>query len=715
MKGDDVNMAYTREQLKEDITENFKKHEHIKVTFDDNLSKVIIADRKNKIYGVFSDEDSREMWNEELCDRVASNLDKVAVDIRNFYKHNVGETPNMHAASPEASNMSLKIVINDKKILNYDLFDENIEPLNERQKMGIIREHESEKEKESSLENTARRITRNAKLNNTPENEVKEQIYELVKKYTLVENSIPDKTQGTFPWEKIGKTHSIENPSDISEAARDFPEVAKNYKKEQEKFDTPSEKSVDFLTKTTSEKDVEVENRTNESFNKVIDDILNVSDGNRAKAIVSIQREGKSKNVGFLGKDDRTLLQDIAHNAKKLGIPKLSEDIAREFSNSIVEYASIAGKENKTKEDIDIQKSSRITLLMEDDKKNFESGSMFAEFAKDYIERNVSVEKYKDGYKASYTSPSEKEVVITVPLKFETSFEDTFKTLSDTMKELPEDINRSVIARFPDGSSYDYSSRPPREMDDIVYRNTDSITATHGDSFATVFITRKGNPTMTFNTNDNVHMEEEGKTLYELRDKFVEDLAKNSEKEIPYEITISEDKPEKAVIIHDIPNQAVHYIEMDTFDKMSIKYDGARKNQEAQSYMDNILKGEVTTAQDAFNVAIRCDGKNSVVVKPSNGGNIDGSPITRKLVALDMLRHNLENNSSLLINIVPEESRPTDMIRVSNGEIVQELNPDNRDYSYQRKEIENICETSRKMVGKRIDDMDKGSNDDIDK
>ena len=205
MKGDDINMAYTREQLKEDITENFKKHEHIKVTFDDNLSKVIIADRKNKIYGVFSDEDSREMWNEELCDRVASNLDKVAVDIRNFYKHNVGETPNMHAASPEASNMSLKIVINDKKILNYDLFDENIEPLNERQKMGIIREHESEKEKESSLENTARRITRNAKLNKTPENEVKEQIYELVKKYTLVENSIPDKTQGAFPWEKIGK------------------------------------------------------------------------------------------------------------------------------------------------------------------------------------------------------------------------------------------------------------------------------------------------------------------------------------------------------------------------------------------------------------------------------------------------------------------------------------------------------------------------------
>ena len=123
----------------------------------------------------------------------------------------------------------------------------------------------------------------------------------------------------------------------------------------------------------------------------------------------------------------------------------------------------------------------------------------------------------------------------------------------------------------------------------------------------------------------------------------------------------------------------------------------------------------MTTAQDAFNVAIRCDGKNSVVVKPSNGDNIDGSPITRKLVALDMLRHNLENNSSLLINIVPEESRPTDMIRVSNGEIVQELNPDNRDYSYQRKEIENICETSRKMVGKRIDDMDKGSNDSIDK
>ena len=80
-----------------------------------------------------------------------------------------------------------------------------------------------------------------------------------------------------------------------------------------------------------------------------------------------------------------------------------------------------------------------------------------------------------------------------------------------------------------------------------------------------------------------------------------------------------------------------------------------------------------------------------------------------------MLRHNLENNSSLLINIGPEESRPTDMIRVSNGEIVQELNPDNRDYSYQRKEIENICETSRKMVGKRIDDMDKGSNDGIDK
>ena len=144
-----------------------------------------------------SDTDKASLWNEEICDRMVSNMYKINNEIEKFYSLNVGREPVIKYLPENSENMSLKISLDGKREFSYDLLSENIEVLNERQKMGIMRDEINEARKEESLERTVRRISRNAEEKGVTEEEVKNQIYEVFKKYEAVEKARVDSKNGS--------------------------------------------------------------------------------------------------------------------------------------------------------------------------------------------------------------------------------------------------------------------------------------------------------------------------------------------------------------------------------------------------------------------------------------------------------------------------------------------------------------------------------------
>lgn len=129
-------MAYDRKQLEEDILENLNKYSDrgIKAVFGEKNTVITIEDTGMKAY--LSNTDKASLWDEEIADRMISNMDKIHKEIKRFYEYNVGRGANMKCVQSDSENISLKINIDGDRELSYDLFEENLTVLNERQKNG---------------------------------------------------------------------------------------------------------------------------------------------------------------------------------------------------------------------------------------------------------------------------------------------------------------------------------------------------------------------------------------------------------------------------------------------------------------------------------------------------------------------------------------------------------------------------------------------------
>ena len=679
-------MAYDKKMLEEDIIANLSKYDNeITVTFEEK--NTIIELQNTGMTAYLSDTDKASLWNEEICDRMVSNMYKINNEIEKFYSLNVGREPVIKYLPENSENMSLKISLDGKREFSYDLLSENIEVLNERQKMGIMRDEINEARKEESLERTVRRISRNAEEKGVSEEEVKTQIYEVFKKYEAVEKARADsKTEAEINWDDIGDNHDVENPSDISKVPVEK-EIKHEYAKVLQKF---SDKSLNNELKDVMSND---KNTTKES--KIIGVTLY---DNLEKDLEPLT--GTYRGTIIITNDiDRLTLQNITDNGIRLGIETLSEDLSKSFSNDVREYLSLSQKMDKTQEDIEILNANKITRLLSENDLQKEENSIFQVYSKDFLKNNLAIEKLDNGEVAKYTGGREDRVVAIVPLKESENFNITFNLLNDTMKKLPEDVTtRSVRAIMDDGTAYEYSSRSSKNAEKDTYRNTDSITALDGESFNTLYITRNGNPTATFNTNDNKLMRGTIKPLGMLRDEFQKTLPERTDKIIPNEITVVNDKTNNATIVHDIPNDSIHCINNATFDKLSIKYDGARKNQEAQAYLEQVLNNEVTSLDDAINVALSCDGKNSVILKPSDTNNLENNIIMQKFLANDAYKSVIKGGNDTTIGIVVDEKTPDSIIRIKDGEIVQHTNQEalsNIEYTEKVNKLSDMLDTAK--------------------
>lgn len=698
-------MAYDRKQLEEDILENLNKYSDrgIKAIFGEKNTVITIEDTGMTAY--LSNTDKASLWDEEITDRMISNMDKIHKEIERFYEYNVGRGANMKCVPSDSENMSLKINIDGERELSYDLFEENLTVLNERQKMGIMRDELNAAKKEKSFERTVRRITRNAEEKGMNEEDIKEQIYELMKKFEIVDKAKTEiKSDEEVDWDKVGDMHDVENPSDISEVPVKT-EVKEAYTKIIQKFSDNSMKK--------ELKDIMVKN---DNFSKE-------SSLTATKLYDKLEEDLEPLSGTYIGtititEDiDRFTLQNITDNGMKLGIATLSEDLSKSFSNDMREYLALIQKNDKTNADIDMLDSNKISRMITRNPLEEGKTSIFQAYAEDFLKNNLSIEKIENGEIAKYTGGRDDRAVAIVPLKDNTDFEMTFNLLNDTMKKLPDDVTeKTVRAVMDNNTAYEYTSRTSRNAKEGVYSNTNSITAIEDESFATMYVTRNGNPTRTFNTNDNEFMKVTVKPLTKLRDEFEKDIRENSGKIIPDDIIIIQDRQNNATVIHDVPNEAIHCINNETLDKLSVKYDGSRKNQVAQKYLDTILEGNIRGLDDAINIALACDGKTSVVLKPSNTENLEKNPVMEKVMKNDIYKSLITGSNTTTINIVLNEKNGQDMVRINDGDIVQHTNPEAlSDVKYAdnigklEKMIDKITESTKEYIEKQknVENIDK--------
>lgn len=698
-------MAYDRKQLEEDILENLNKYSDrgIKAVFGEKNTVITIEDTGMTAY--LSNTDKASLWDEEIADRMISNMDKIHKEIERFYEYNVGRGANMKCVPSDSENISLKINIDGNRELSYDLFEENLTVLNERQKMGIMRDELNAVRKEESFERTVRRITRNAEEKGISEEDVKGQIYELMKKFEIVDKAKTEvKSDEEVDWDKVGDTHDVDNPSDVSEVPVKT-EVKEAYTKILQKFSDNSMKKElkDIMIKNDNfSKESSV--MATKLYNKLEEDLEPLS--------------GTYIGTIAITEDiDRFTLQNIADNGMKLGIATLSEDLSKSFSNDMREYLALIQKNDKTNADIDMLDSNKISRMITRNPLEEGKTSIFQAYAEDFLKNNLSIEKIENGEIAKYTGGRDDRAVAIVPLKDNTDFEMTFNLLNDTMKKLPDDVTeKTVRAVMDNNTAYEYTSRTSRNEKEGIYSNTDSITAIEDESFATMYVTRNGNPTRTFNTNDNEFMKITVRPLTKLRDEFEKDIRENSGKIVPNNIIIIQDKQNNATVIHDVPNEAIHCINNETLDKLSVKYDGSRKNQAAQKYLDAHLEGNIRGLDDAINIALACDGKTSVVLKPSDTENLEKNPVMEKVMKNDVYKSLITGNNTTTINIVLNEKNGQDMVRINDGNIVQHTNPEAMsDIKYAdnigklEKMIDKITESTKEYIEKQknVEDIDK--------
>lgn len=682
MKGCVCAMAYTKEQRNNDIIENFETYADYSIEFKkdvDGKDCLILTDDKTGLQAGFSEENLIYLATEDYCDTVVKNMGKVSKDINSLYARNNAKCePIMTARIDEPIKLddltSMKLNLNGSHTFSYDLLSEDFKPLPDRIKETLTREIlteniniEKEPVKIKSVGDDGKPLT--------PEQEAKEIENVLGKIEPFNKNDIEEQKEAAeflYPTKENSRFDVNKNELDVTQflttayADTDFDLVAEKFNHKKQGFSDLPEISPDIKVFSNTDRDVFV-------------------------------------------------LANADASASKYGLHGIGDKIQSQFEKDYTQYAILSNKQNKTDEDLQVLASNKFAKAINE---KDPAMSTFEKYVADYVKDNIDIRKINDVDAVKFTDIHRSIAVAKVDF-YDYSLDEVVNSVNKYSKLFPDVDDKVIIMENEDGTQFEYkSAKTVKTGKDDLYRNTDTISFIdkNDDTFATMYITRSGNPTMTVNTNNNELLKEHFSDLKTLRNAIFKDMQGQS-LDFPDDVTINE--VGKEIFITDKEAQMVHYIDSDTMNKSHISYKN-KNNAPAQEYVESQFYS-ITSLEDYGKLARMTTGVNAVEIKPFEiNDRVASIPVFKEIVGKDLKEHALQDKaelkkSKMTVNVVlDDKDNYNSRLRLRDGISVNaNLLPD---YKEEISSVEYSTQGLRREMKKELQyEKAKDSKDEADK
>lgn len=682
MKGCVCAMAYTKEQRNNDIIKNFETYADYSIEFKkdvDGKDCLILTDDKTGLQAGFSEENLIYLATEDYCDTVVKNMGKVSKDINSLYARNNAKCePIMTARIDEPIRLddltSMKLNLNGSHTFSYDLLSEDFKPLPDRIKETLTREIlteniniEKEPIKIKSAGDDGKPLT--------PEQEAKEIENVLGKIEPFNKNDIEEQKEAAeflYPTKENSGFDVNKNELDVTQflttayADTDFELVAEKFNHKKQGFSDLPEISPDIKVFSNTDRDVFV-------------------------------------------------LANADASASKYGLHGIGDKIQSQFEKDYTQYAILSNKQNKTDEDLQVLASNKFAKAINE---KDPAMSTFEKYVADYVKDNIDIRKINDVDAVKFTDIHRSIAVAKVDF-YDYSLDEVVNSVNKYSKLFPDVDDKVIIMENEDGTQFEYkSAKTVKTGKDDLYRNTDTISFIdkNDDTFATMYITRSGNPTMTVNTNNNELLKEHFSDLKTLRNAIFKDMQGQS-LDFPDDVTINE--VGKEIFITDKEAQMVHYIDSDTMNKSHISYKN-KNNAPAQEYVDSQFYS-ITSLEDYGKLARMTTGVNAVEIKPFEiNDSVASIPVFKEIVGKDLKEHALQDKaelkkSKMTVNVVlDDKDNYNSRLRLRDGISVNaNLLPD---YKEEISSVEYSTQGLRREMKKELQyEKAKDSKDEADK
>ena len=682
MKGCVCAMAYTKEQRNNDIIENFEVYADYSIEFKkdvDGKDCLILTDDKTGLQAGFSEENLIYLATEDYCDTVIKNMGKVSKDINSLYARNNAKCePIMTARIDEPIRLddltSMKLNLNGSHTFSYDLLSEDFKPLPDRIKETLTREILTEN---INIEKEPVRIKTVGDDGKplTPEQEAKEIENVLGKIEPFNKNDIEEQKEAAeflYPTKENSGFDVNKNELDVTQflttayADTDFDLVAEKFNHKKQGFSDLPEISPDIKVFSNTDRDVFV-------------------------------------------------LANADASASKYGLHGIGDKIQSQFEKDYTQYAILSNKQNKTDEDLQVLASNKFAKAINE---KDPAMSTFEKYVADYVKDNIDIRKINDVDAVKFTDIHRSIAVAKVDF-YDYSLDEVVNSVDKYSKLFPDVDDKVIIMENEDGTQFEYkSAKTVKTGKDDLYRNTDTISFIdkNDDTFATMYITRSGNPTMTVNTNNNELLKEHFTDLKTLRNAIFKDMQGQS-LDFPDDVTINE--VGKEIFITDKEAQMVHYIDSDTMNKSHISYKN-KNNAPAQEYVESQFYS-ITSLEDYGKLARMTTGVNAVEIKPFEiNDSVASIPVFKEIVGKDLKEHALQDKadlkkSKMTVNVVlDDKDNYNSRLRLRDGISVNaNLLPDYKD---EISSVEYSTQGLRREMKKELQyEKAKDSKDEADK
>ena len=682
MKGCVCAMAYTKEQRNNDIIENFETYADYSIEFKkdvDGKDCLILTDDKTGLQAGFSEENLIYLATEDYCDTVVKNMSKVSKDINSLYARNNAKCePIMTARVDEPIRLddltSMKLNLNGSHTFSYDLLSEDFKPLPDRIKETLTREILTENINIEKEPIRIKSVGDNGKPL-TPEQEAKEIENVLGKIEPFNKNDIEEQKEAAeflYPTKENSGFDVNKNELDVTQflttayADTDFDLVAEKFNHKKQGFSDLPEISPDVKVFSNTDRDVFV-------------------------------------------------LANADASASKYGLHGIGDKIQSQFEKDYTQYAILSNKQNKTDEDLQVLASNKFAKAINE---KDPAMSAFEKYVADYVKDNIDIRMINDVEAVKFTDIHRSIAVAKVDF-YDYSLDEVVNSVKKYSKLFPDVDDKVIIMENEDGTQFEYkSAKTVKTGKDDLYRNTDTISFIdkNDDTFATMYITRSGNPTMTVNTNNNQLLDEHFTKLKTLRNAIFKDMQEQS-LDFPNDVTINE--VGKEIFITDKEAQIVHYIDTDTMNKSHISYKN-KNNAPAQEYIESQFYG-IKSLEDYGKLARMTTGVNAVEIKPFEiNDSVASIPVFKEIVGKDLKEHALQDNadlkkSKMTVNVVlDDKDNYNSRLRLRDGISVNaNLLPD---YKEEISSVEYSTQGLRREMKKELQyEKAKDSKDEADK
>lgn len=606
-------MNYTKEQLKEDIQAILKSDEF---EVDVKTKSVVIMNTLDNTKAVIYGADRYALTDSDTLELVTSNFKRLTTELKDFYNEELGKNVYIESLNSNEENKSLKLKI-DGKIYSYDLFDENNTPaLTDRRKELLKEEYNISNIIKENVKQEVQEIKQSTKT----EKEKIDSYIEIHLERNAIESII--KEIDTKEQERVLKDIRAKKP--IEDIIPDKPELIEkfnNVMKQQDTVFNPT--TVDFFRH--KEFGILAIDSANKYATNIDEDLRQIYQS-KIGTDRAMSDFDPIIDTGVLFTES---VASFLANTEELGITDFANDLLQEYRQHVLQFADLSNL--PVREDFQQYEfeNNPITKMLE---QNIKPEDMFLKFASDKIDKDLMIIEQKDKSCVIYSSEN-KSITNVVKYVDNLMNMDNSKIVQNFDKLLKEQnfkqpLEERTITLRDRNTKEELSLNTYAKRTDILgmnpYKETISLTYKENENIAQVFLTKQGNITKTYNTNENKLMRHFGAKLYQIQEQCINKLEKPLLKKNE-DIMINYEKDRKdvvtGVILHDVKAKELHYINYATFDKLSVKYDGKRINTEAQKHIGSLvdekgLQNSIDTLDDVIKVSRLCDGKNAVTVKP---------------------------------------------------------------------------------------------------